>query len=343
MKVLVTGHDGYVGGVLVPRLLAAGHQVSGLDSCLFRGCAPLGEDPVAIDEEVVDIRDATGDAFDGIDAVVHLAAISNDPVGDLDPACTASINVDGTAHVAMLAKQAGVERFVFASSCSLYGSSGEDLLDEQAPFRPVTPYGESKVDGEAVLQRLADDDFSPTFLRFATAYGASPRLRGDLVVNNLVGYAVTTGQVLLKSDGSPLRPLVHVDDMSSAIIAALGAPREAVHAEPFNIVPPGENYRIREVAELVESLVPGSELTVSANAGPDIRNYRANSDKSVDVLDVEYRWDVPAGIVQLRDAFEADSLHVDDLTGSRFQRIAHLRELAEGSRIDDDMRWVRHG
>ncbi len=260
MRVLLTGHDGYVGTVLGPMLTAAGHAVIGIDSYLFHDCS-FGDAPpvVAVQPDVgVDVRDLARDDLAGVDAVIHLAAISNDPLGDLNPACTFDINHRATARLAELAKAAGVARFVFSSSCSIYGAHGDAAIDEDAEVRPVTPYGESKLRSEHDLRALADDNFSPTYLRSATAYGVSPRLRGDVVVNNLTGLAFATGEVLLKSDGTPWRPIVHVDDMARAFLAAVEAPRELVHDEVFNVGDTKENYRIRELAEIVESVVSGS-------------------------------------------------------------------------------------
>jgi nucleoside-diphosphate-sugar epimerase len=288
----------------------------------------------------LDLRDVQVDHLVGFDAVLHLAALSNDPLSDLDPELTYEINHRASVRLARLAKQAGVPRFLFSSSCSLYGAAGDDFLDERAAFNPVTAYGESKVLVERDVRPLADERFSPTFLRNATAYGVSPRLRGDLVVNNLVGYAYATGEVFIKSDGTPWRPLVHIRDISAAFIAVLHAPRELVHNESFNVGQTGENYRIREVADMVREVVPGSTVTYAANGGPDRRCYRVDCGKIARVLkDFRPRWTVRQGVEELYEAYRRHGLTLDDLQGARYMRIAHIRQLLGTGRIDHDLRW----
>ena len=278
MKVLVAGDRGYIGAVLVPFLRAAGHEVDGLDLGLYEGC-DLGPVPDIGERPPRDIRDAGPAEMSGYDAVLCLAALSNDPLGHLNPATTYSVNLEGTLRLARAAKQAGVTRFLFASSCSLYGAAGSAGVAEDAELFPVTPYGETKVQAERELSRLADDSFSPTYLRNATAYGASPRLRLDIVVNNLTAIAMTTGQVRLESDGSPWRPLVHIEDISRAFLAVLEAPRELVHDQAFNVGRAEDNVQVRDIAELVRDAVPGSKLTFADGAGPDLRNYRVDFSK----------------------------------------------------------------
>jgi nucleoside-diphosphate-sugar epimerase len=340
MRVLVTGHDGYIGTVLVPILREAGHDVVGLDSELFHGCT-LGAEPAEVEHLRLDVRDVEARHLEGFDAVCHLAAISNDPLGDLNPECTYDINWRATVRLGELAKEAGVGRFVFSSSCSLYGAQGDAPIDEEAAeFLPVTPYGESKVRSEEGLRALADDGFSPVYLRNATAYGVSPRLRGDLVVNNLTGFAYTTGEVFMKSDGTPWRPLVHIEDISRAFLAVLEAPRELIHDEAFNVGATDENYQIRDVARIVEEVVTGSRVVLAESAGPDKRNYRVNCDKIADRLGFGCRWTVRKGVEELYETYRRTGLSLADLEGSRFMRVQRVKGLIEAGEIDGSLRWT---
>lgn len=341
MRVLVTGHQGYLGSALVPRLRSAGHDVVGLDVGLFADCT-LGAWEDGVENRRVDLRDVTAQDCAGVDAVIHLAAICNDPVGNLNPDLTYEVNHRSTVRLATAAKSAGVSRFLFSSSCSLYGagSTGE-LLDETAPFAPVTPYGESKILSEEDLRKLATADFSPVFLRNATAYGFSPRLRGDLVVNDLVGHALLTGEVRLLSDGMAWRPLVHVEDIAAAFVALLEAPREVVHGKAYNIGHSTENYLIREVAQLVAELVPGSTVTFASGAGADTRNYQVSCDLVArEVPAFKPQWTLRAGIAQLVEGYRRTGLRIEDLTGERHQRLKRIKGLQADGRLDQELRWV---
>jgi nucleoside-diphosphate-sugar epimerase len=339
MRVLVAGDQGYIGAVLVPVLRAAGHEVDGADLGLYEGCDLGPALPEASPRPPADIRDVTPGQLAGYDAVLCLAALSNDPLGDLNPGATYSVNLDGTLHLARAAKQARVERFLFASSCSLYGAAGSAAVTEEADLFPVTPYGESKVAAERGLSQLADDDFSPSYLRNATAYGASRRLRLDIVVNNLTAVALTTGQVRLQSDGTPWRPLVHIEDISRAFLAMLEAPRELVHDEAFNVGRPQDNVQVRDIAEMVRDAVPGSTLSIAEGAGPDLRNYRVDFSKlAVTFPDLTLRWSVREGIDELAAAYTKHGLTYDDFVSSRFVRLRRIRELLSAGLLDEMLR-----
>ena len=339
MRVLVTGNKGYIGSKLVPMLLERGHEVTGLDTDLFAACTFTG-DLAPVETIACDVRDVQPEHLQGQDAVIHLAGLSNDPLGDYQPNLTDEINHLGSVRIAKLAKQAGVERFIFASSCSNYGAAGDDFLTETAQFNPVTPYGESKVHVEQSVSKLADDAFSPVFLRASTAYGLSPRIRFDLVLNNLTAWAFTTGQVYLKSDGSPWRPIVHVEDIARAYIAALEAPREAVHNEAFNVGTTTENYQIRELAEIVEDVVPGCRVEYAPDAAPDKRCYRVDCDKIARALHgFKPQWTARRGVEELYEAYQRVGLTLDEFEGERFMRIAHVKKLIADRRLSPDLRW----
>jgi nucleoside-diphosphate-sugar epimerase len=340
LRVLVTGHDGYIGVVLVSLLRESGHEVVGLDSGLFRDCT-FGPEAIQVPSMSKDIRDVVASELEGFDAVLHLAGISNDPLGDLNPECTLEINHRASVRLAEKAKEAGVPRFIFSSSCSTYGAAGDDLLDEQAEFNPVTSYGVSKVRVEQDVARLADDNFSPIFLRNATAYGVSCRLRADLVLNNLVGWAFTTGRVLIKSDGTPWRPIVHIEDISRAFVAALEAPRQAVHGEAFNVGITEENYRVRELAEIVRETVPNCRVEYAEGAGPDKRCYRVDCSKVRKILPgFKPQWNARRGAEQLYRAYREIGLTLEDLEGAKYMRIQRVRLLQESGCLDSMLRWV---
>jgi len=322
-------------------LLAEGHDVVGLDSDLFRG-STFGEGIQEIPELIKDVRDVEKADLEGFDAVLHLAGLSNDPLGNLNPDLTYDINHLASVKLAKLAKEAGVPRYIFSSSCSNYGAGGEDWLTEESAFNPVTPYGMSKVRTEQDVSKLADDNFSPTFLRNATAFGVSPRIRFDLVLNNLVAWALTTGRVYMKSDGSPWRPIVHIEDISRAFVAALHAPRELVHNEAFNVGRNEDNYRIRELGDIVEAVVPGCKIEYAQDASPDKRCYRVDCSKIQRVLpDFKPQWNARRGAEELYAAYQKVGITLEDFEGPRYQRIGHLKRLIATEQIDNTLRWTK--
>ena len=341
MRILLTGSRGYIGSVMAPFLVRAGHEVVGVDTDLYRRSS-FGEWKETIETRLKDVRALEARDLAGFDGVIHLAALSNDPLGDLNPQLTYDINHLASVRLAALAKEAGVPRFAFASSCSNYGAAGDAPVNEESDLNPVTAYGESKVRVERDVIKLADDAFSPTFLRCATAYGVSPRLRFDIVLNNLVAWAFTSGKVMLKSDGSPWRPIVHIEDISRAFLAVLTVPRERVHAQAFNIGRDDQNYRIRDIAQIVKETVPGCEIAFADDAGPDKRNYRADFSKVARVLpEFQPQWDARKGAQQLYDAYRAIGLVLSDFEGPRYRRIDQIKQLMAAGELGADLRWAR--
>jgi nucleoside-diphosphate-sugar epimerase len=339
MKILVTGSQGYIGTILVQMLHKQGYEVVGLDSDLYRRCTFTGSLP-EIPVIKRDVRDVEKDDLAGFDGILHLAGLSNDPLGDYRPQLTEEINEKASIRLARLAKSVGIKRFIFASSCSNYGAGGSDFLTEEAPFNPVTPYGISKVKVEAALTTLADENFSPTYLRASTAYGVSPRIRFDLVANNLTAWAFTTGRVYLKSDGTPWRPIVHIEDISRAYIAALEAPRESVHNQAFNVGTTTENYQIREIADMVKEVVPGCRIDYAPDAGPDKRCYRVDCNRIARVLhNFKPQWTARRGIEQLYGEYKRIGLTLEEFEGPKFMRIAHVKSLIKEGVLDETLRW----
>ncbi len=340
MRVLVTGSQGYIGTILTPMVQAAGHEVMGLDSDLYERCTfgmPVPDIPFIRK----DIRDVEKADLEGFDAIMHLAGLSNDPLGDLNPELTYEINHRASVRLAELARRVGVTRYIFSSSCSNYGAAGDTMLDESSAFNPVTPYGKAKVLVEQDVSQLADDAFSPTFLRNATAYGVSPRLRFDLVLNNLVAWAYTTGLVYLKSDGSPWRPIVHIEDISRAFVAVLEAPRQSVHNEAFNVGVTSDNYRIREIAEIVKETVPDCRIEFAEGASPDVRCYRVDASKLPRQIPAfKPHWNVRRGAEELYEAYKQYGLGREDFEGPKYQRVAHIKELLSSGGLTRDLRWA---
>lgn len=340
MKIVVTGHHGYIGSVTTAALVAGGHDVTGLDTLLYEGC-DLDDTDTPVSMVRLDVRDVEPEHLDGLDAVVHLAALSNDPMGELDPDLTSEINFRATVRLARAAREAGLKRFVYASSCSMYGTSEQgELVAEDAPLRPLTSYARSKAESEEALLELADGDFSPVFMRNATAYGVSPRLRVDLVLNNLVGWAFTTGEVVILSDGTPWRPLVHVQDIATATLGMLEAPTEVVHAQAFNVGADSENYQVSDLAEIVKAAVGDCTIEYAGQGDPDPRSYRVSFSKFANAFpSLQLEWNAARGAEELLEAYRRTNFSFEDFTGPRYTRLKQLQQLLANERLDPELRW----
>ena len=343
MRVLITGHKGYIGSIMTPMLQARGYDVLGLDNDLFDGCV-FGDPSICgsvpdISYIKKDIRDIDLSDLKGIDSIIHLCALSNDPLGNFNPDITYEINYEGSVKLARLAKEAGAKRFIFSSSCSVYGASENGIVNESSELNPVTPYGISKIRAEKAISALADSNFSPIFMRSSTAYGVSPMLRFDLVLNNLVAWAYTRKIVLLKSAGTSWRPIVHIEDISRAFIAALNAPRDVIHNEVFNVGQTTENYIVREIAEIARDTVPGSKIEYAKDAETDKRSYKVDFSKITSALpEFKPQWTARLGAKQLYDAYVKAGIILEDFEGPRYRRITHLENSVSKGYLDKTLR-----
>jgi nucleoside-diphosphate-sugar epimerase len=342
-RVLITGHNGYIGSVMAPAFLSHGYQVVGLDTCYFGECT-LVPDAAEIPTLHKDIRGLHPTDLEGFDAVVHLAALSNDPIGNLNNDWTEDINFRSSVRLAELAKSAGVKRFLFSSSCIMYGMSEAAVVNEESPLAPQTEYARSKVKSEEAISEMASDGFSPSFLRNGTVYGLSPRMRFDTVFNDLMGRAVTTGKVVVYSDGKPWRPVVHVQDVARAFLTVLEAPKDLVHNQAFNTGANHLNHRIIELAEIARQTVPDCQLEVVAQHGADQRTYKADFGKfSRTFPGFAFQWTPQKGAQELCNAFKSIQLNHTDFVDKRFTRLKWLNHLLATRQLDNSLRWTNGG
>jgi nucleoside-diphosphate-sugar epimerase len=339
MRVLITGHQGYIGSVLAPRLRAAGHDCVGLDTGYFAACR-VGE-IAEIPTIRKDVRHLEAADLEGFDAVIHLAGLSNDPLGSLDASLTNDINLEASVRLARLAQRAGARRFVFASSCSLYGASGGEAVDETAPLAPLTPYAEAKARFEKELGAMEDEVFVPVILRNATVHGWSPRLRGDLVVHNLLASALSTSRVLIKSDGTPWRPLVHVADVAGAFQASIEASDSTVRGAVLNVGSNSENYQVRDIAEVVAAVVPGSSVEYASGGEPDTRDYRVDFTRIGRVLTHwAPQWTLERSVSDLYRRFQAHGITLELIEGPTCNRLSRITSLLRSAHLDPQLHWT---
>lgn len=341
-RVLITGHNGYIGSVMTPHLLSAGHEITGLDTGYFSECTLVaggGDIPVVRK----DIRDLSPKDLEGYDAVIHLAALSNDPIGNLNDGWTEEINFKASVKLAELAKAAGVNRYLFSSSCIMYGASNTEIVTEESPLDPKTEYARSKVKAEEAIRKLAAPGFSPVFVRNGTIYGVSPRMRFDTVFNDLIGSAVTTGKVIVYSDGKPWRPVIHVQDVARMFEAVLAAPADKIHNQAFNAGANSLNHQIIELAQIAVKTVPGCKLEVIAKTGADQRTYKADFGKFARTFpDFRFKWNVVSGAAELYEAFKRVGLKHSDFVDKKFTRLKWLRHLLDSKRLDSSLRWAKN-
>lgn len=338
-RLLITGHSGYIGSVMAPLFVQAGYDVVGLDTGYFDHCT-LVPDEITVPAIRKDIRDIAADDLRGFNGVIHLAALSNDPIGNLDEGWTRQINCEATVRLAEFAKAAGVERFLFSSSCIMYGMSEANVVTEDSPLDPRTEYARSKVLAETAISGLAGDGFSPTFLRNGTIYGLSPRMRFDTVLNDLIGTAVATGKVIVNSDGKPWRPVVHVQDVARAFMTVLEAPLEIVHNQAFNTGANELNHQILDLAEIAARTVPGCNLELKAQTGADQRTYKADFGKFARTFpEFKFNWTAEKGAAELYRAFKTIGLTHADLVDRRFTRLKWLNHLLDSKQLDGDLHW----